>query len=1588
MASILKALEELDILPETDVHSMNKSKVGAALGTLEPEGKSDIMSALDKMEGMRDKPDADEAGKFLAPGRLVKAEMPTNIDEFVTSLKEGYAAIKADPIQVIETVEMGLFPYREEHDPTKTDLENAPAHMRNVLRGAAAIPFILPAFATGVSKRLIGEPVQKFAEEWGLDPVKIGMKLVTDRKAVTTSAAKTIEDVGTAAVEEAKGFIDIMKMAIPYVNRHQWREIFTHPEMVWFGAKIIQGSGRTGKKTLSKANNIRRDLAGKSFMEGRMEEAAKHVGDIARTEPDVIREASIALAEKFKEAKDEIETLTEKARTPEQRQAAIDKVMPTKLEDTLKLKAQARQTEIDKVMPKVTPEEAPKVLQVETSMGLIDKLVSDIKSKDKVQVPVAERKPGDVKLIEQDRNAVMAEIEKLEGLRDVAEKATGMNLKSLYDKAIDDAIATLPIGEKVELQSTISNFRKEVHFTDIESYKARRAKDTKEAKGKVDKQAKDLKPLVSDLYKGDESALPRLRKAVEDYGAEDVAQAVRSTYTEGDTPGYKKLRPEIDRVLELKAERRKQPEFRERIDKEIKEMEVAKAKGETLESQVEKLPGNRKSMIRSLGAKTDKTSKDTLDRYRDVFGKDVVDSVLKVKPKVKPKLAPKPKVEEEALLFVKERYPRLITLAKEIKFVDKMPKDAPSTYSYLDKNLNIIINTSKVTNTLDIVESIAHELRHALSIKKLGVEEYNKIGKEVEKLNVDIESKAYEGLPLEKEAFRAGDLARARFLRKQVKPDMPKAKPKVEPEPKPKEPLNETERLMAELDGLAPKHLVRRAKELGLEQTVWSKAYSNPEFVKRQIVSKELKPAKAKVEPTPKGELTPELKAEARTVFTEIIKKPELTKEDVKWLKDNKDALDLNKEETQAIKTKMASALVEPGFFMSETQYKASLGKIKAYFKGEKPYGEKLFGAPGLDPQLLRDTARVIRYHIEQGTKDFYQVSQKMLKDVGVKVRPYLKSAWGMAQEQIKNIPTSKKDLAIANETLKRMGIEAEVPVKLVSEAEASGLSPTAVNEPGLIGRFLNLLESTNQTLESYRGPYQEQLNAVQRIMVEESYIPKQMWVVERFKQFDNVMGGVRRSIKADKIGRIGRESNKLGRELSEVLELEDMAEAKGVYSDRSIEIAKDVRKVLDSIYNELEAAGVKDKKGRPILWRKGYLPHMVKESNMSGDLKRYIEDALEGKHDDVIGSISGSVDLYGTRKPLPTFGHAERRTGAMKDYERNPLIALRRYVLGASRILYDRPGIERASAEIGKVPKGFMKDLATKYLSNYMRISDSVSGTLRLVDAKIGRMGARSVLAFSTGLQTLHLGRTATQIWPELGTRYSLAGLNQLLVNPRRAITETVNAGLIPQAIVPYKFKFRGEVFDKISNYGDVGNTIAKTIAYQGFLRKIYAEHPNWTSKQIQTEAIKQTIKAEGMIVQATKSVAMEKVPKFFLQFKYWFQKYGENASRAVAAAAKDPSMANVTRVGRYIAAAVITEEITRQTGLKIFHITPYLLQLSAPIQGYILDMMRVFLTANVTLAERLLRAFKRTSEFVIPGGISVPREVKEKGTFLHKKD
>src|SRR5437762_1228353 len=86
--------------------------------------------------------------------------------------------------------------------------------------------------------------------------------------------------------------------------------------------------------------------------------------------------------------------------------------------------------------------------------------------------------------------------------------------------------------------------------------------------------------------------------------------------------------------------------------------------------------------------------------------------------------------------------------------------------------------------------------------------------------------------------------------------------------------------------------------------------------------------------------------------------------------------------------------------------------------------------------------------------------------------------------------------------------------------------------------------------------------------------------------------------------------------------------------------------------------------------------------------------------------------------------------------------------------------------------------------------------------------------------LLALHAMRLGP-VYAELGNKYSLQGLGNLIRNPKAAYNETASLGLLPNEIAPLRFQTLGEKADSILNFKSIVDFIDRSIAYNGFKQK-----------------------------------------------------------------------------------------------------------------------------------------------------------------------
>lgn len=615
----------------------------------------------------------------------------------------------------------------------------------------------------------------------------------------------------------------------------------------------------------------------------------------------------------------------------------------------------------------------------------------------------------------------------------------------------------------------------------------------------------------------------------------------------------------------------------------------------------------------------------------------------------------------------------------------------------------------------------------------------------------------------------------------------------------------------------------------------------------------------------------------------------------------------------------------------------------------------------GLDPEIAKHFVELGYRYMKKGIVDFKDWVAEFKKDMG--------DIYGQIEPHLQDIYNSAK-----------------------TRFERSEKWVKAMPTPNILKQYLHNWTTSTQTLEAYTGPHEEVIHNVGTILTEGAQIPKQMWVVEKFEQLNQIMKGIHIDPNplTGRISRIGKEANLLGREVFHILDKYDNPSLAKGYSPEAIKIATDLRGWMDDILSEMKENGVTDKNGHIITRLDSYIHHMMEDTNIAEDIRNFIKDAWEGKADDQMGNVTGTSDINGFAKPTPRLGAAEKRTGKLENYETNPLTVLRRYVLASSRVVFDKPAIEAARGQIEKLPSGYWKKFAEDTVREYMPISDIASR----VQARIAQMGARSVLWWSTGLQTVHVGRVMTQIFPELGLYRTLRSTSRVLMNPEASLrihAETKAAGLLPQETVPMRFKTGSEVLDYLGNYLDAGNTIAKMIAYDASKMKMAKEFPNLSPKDLMIKSAKEAIRVEGIPNPATRVPGLTKIEKIgipLVQFKYWAQKYFELGGRAVAAAAKDPSWSsgNLQRVGRYMIGGYLAEQITKNTGVKVFHLSAYIIRMGSPFGSLLYSIGNNWMSDSKTAEEKIEFSLKKVLDFGIRGGQSIPREINQ-GPTAYKK-
>lgn len=486
--------------------------------------------------------------------------------------------------------------------------------------------------------------------------------------------------------------------------------------------------------------------------------------------------------------------------------------------------------------------------------------------------------------------------------------------------------------------------------------------------------------------------------------------------------------------------------------------------------------------------------------------------------------------------------------------------------------------------------------------------------------------------------------------------------------------------------------------------------------------------------------------------------------------------------------------------------------------------------------------------------------------------------------------------------------------------------------------------------------------------------IPKEIWRAEVYSAIDKIRGKFLTPSQKEQVGQILDNYEQVPLNI------------KGA-SPKVTDIADGYRHLLDAIWEFGKSRDVKTFAGNRPGTIKEYFTHIQNDPTIPEEIKMSVaaifDDVARGEFKKLVrarlNELSGTTDIplsgkvvgdkvYVQPKPTPTSGYVERRTGEIKDIEYNSDRVMRAYINSMARVIFDKPAVIDAREALSKVPDSTLKRNGTWLIRDYAGYDAlDLSNDLRNAVNYVTKVGSRSVLALNPAIQTLHLGRALGQVVPESlahGPVPAIKGLVSFVKNPLQAIKDARDAGMLPQSQVPFAMKRPMEKLDAISNFMDAGNSIAKAYALR-VGHEIYPDNPKL--------AIDWAMKAEGAVSDSRRVEAFEQsFSKIAFNFKYWLQKYGELNVRAFMNTIDKPTLNNLMRTAAYPAALYGLYKLTEELGVRFAHLGITSLELGN------VALTSVGRIVNDLSKGKFEAAFTELAKFLIPGGHSIPRLLK----------
>lgn len=393
-------------------------------------------------------------------------------------------------------------------------------------------------------------------------------------------------------------------------------------------------------------------------------------------------------------------------------------------------------------------------------------------------------------------------------------------------------------------------------------------------------------------------------------------------------------------------------------------------------------------------------------------------------------------------------------------------------------------------------------------------------------------------------------------------------------------------------------------------------------------------------------------------------------------------------------------------------------------------------------------------------------------------------------------------------------------------------------------------------------------------------------------------------------------------------------------------------------------------------------------------------------------GDILDVGDMYETGKGDPNSQFSEKRTGKLKNLEYDINKVLPAYTESIAKLIFDKPAVDSAKRVLSTIPDSKLKELAGWYIKNYSRYDaqPGLSEGWNDWTQKLARTASRSMLGFSTGLQTLHLARIPANLWPELPTKYLLKGMYEMGKNPYQAYGEATRLGMLSNELRPWAFKTLGQKTDSVIHLFSTADFLDRSIGYHGFKQMFLDQglKPELAS----AKAIAASKRASLMIDPARSTMGFSPDAKFAggalgkltTQFKQVPTKIIEQYIQIGSKALQDPKAAARMAMGVGTALALY------EAGFHTFHVSPsqFALQTGGATLG---ELAKIGSPTAKSLYKSALQlkdgdvegALQTTSDFLqsdkfydsaleagafmVPAGLSLKRQLKNGPSMFEKE-